>query len=93
METTIGLYGKGNEIISWHSFCVRSYLVLSSNYRCMHCHCRSMLHQICMSRIDNDNIRQSSKTIYGDDNIHLSSCVVGGKGEKPLSVCEFQSPM
>jgi hypothetical protein len=47
------------------------------------------MHQICMSRIDNDNIRQSSKTIYGDDNIHLSLCVVGGKGEKPLSVCEF----
>ncbi len=31
METTMGLYGKGYEIISWRSLCVRSYLVLSNN--------------------------------------------------------------
>jgi hypothetical protein len=29
METTIGLYGKGNEIIFWHSLHVRLCLVLS----------------------------------------------------------------
>jgi hypothetical protein len=32
-----------------------------------------------MSQIDNDNVHQGSKTILGDDNIHLSLCVVGGK--------------
>jgi hypothetical protein len=35
METIVGLYGKGNEIISWHLFCLRSCLVLSDNYCCM----------------------------------------------------------
>jgi hypothetical protein len=31
-----------------------------------------MLHQICTSQINNDNIRQGPKIMYGDDNIHLS---------------------
>jgi len=38
-----------------------------------------MLHQIFISRINNDNVHQGSKTIFGDDNIHLSLCVVGEK--------------
>jgi hypothetical protein len=49
METIISLYGKGNEIISWHSFCVGSFLVLGGNYHCMWCHCWNRLHQICMN--------------------------------------------
>ncbi len=32
-----------------------------------------------MSQISNDNIRQGSKIVFGDDNIHSSSCVVGEK--------------
>jgi hypothetical protein len=36
-----------------------------------------MLHQIYMSRIDNDNVRQGTKTVSNDDNIHSSLCVVG----------------
>jgi hypothetical protein len=32
-----------------------------------------------MSQISNDNVRQGSKIVSGDDNIHLSSCVVGEK--------------
>jgi hypothetical protein len=32
-----------------------------------------------MSWIDNENIHQASKTIFGDDNIHSSLCVVGEK--------------
>jgi hypothetical protein len=56
IETTIGLYGKGNEIIYWHSLCVGSCLILSSNYCCMCCHCQNMLHQICTSWIGNDNV-------------------------------------
>ncbi len=79
MDTTIGLYNKGNEIIFWRSLCVESCLILSGNCHCMCCHCRSMLHQIWTSRIGNDNVRQSSKSIFGDDNIHSFLCVVGEK--------------
>jgi hypothetical protein len=35
-----------------------------------------MLYQICMSRIDNDNVCQGMKIIFDDDNVHLSSCVL-----------------
>jgi hypothetical protein len=56
METIVGLYGKGNEIISSQLFYVESCFVLSDNCCCMHyCH-QKMLHQIYMSRIDNDNV-------------------------------------
>jgi len=79
METIIDLNGKGNEIISWHSLCVRLCLVLSDNYHCMCYCCKNMLHQIWTSRIDNDNICQGLKTISCDDNIHLSSCVAREK--------------
>jgi hypothetical protein len=79
METIIGLYGKGNEIISWHSLCVGSCLVLSGNYRCMRYCPQSMLHQIWTSQIGYDNVCWDSKTISSDDNIHLSSCVAREK--------------
>jgi len=78
METTMGLYGKGYEIISWHSFYVGSCFVLSNNSWCMRCR-HNMLHQICMSQISNDNIRQCSKTVFSDDNIRSSPCMVGEK--------------
>ncbi len=77
MGTIVSLYCKGNEIISWRSLCVRLCLVLNNNYCCMHYHRRNMLHQICMSRISNDNVHHGSKIVFGDDNIHLSLCVVG----------------
>jgi len=32
-----------------------------------------------MSQISNDNIRQSSKTVSSDDNIHSSPCMMGEK--------------
>jgi len=78
MEIIVGFYNKGNEII-WHSFYVGLCLVLNGNYHCMCYHCRRMLHQICMNQISNDNVRQGSKIVSGDDNIHLSLCVVGEK--------------
>jgi hypothetical protein len=81
METTIGLYGKRNELISRRSFCVRSCLVFSGNYCCMWCCCWNMLHQICMSQIGNNNIRQGSKIIFDDDNIHSSSYMPGKRWE------------
>ncbi len=38
METIVGLYGKGNEIIFEHLLCVGTCLVLTSNY-CYMCYC------------------------------------------------------
>jgi hypothetical protein len=49
METTIGHYGKGNEIMSWRTLCVGSCFVLSDNYCCMCCCHQSMLSPICTS--------------------------------------------
>jgi len=77
MVTIVGLYGKGNEIISWRLLWVGSCLVLNNNYHCMCCHHWNTLHQIYTSRIRNENIRQDTKIFFGDDNIHSFSCVVG----------------
>jgi hypothetical protein len=46
METTIGLYDKGNEIIYWRLLYVGSCLILNDNYCYMHYRRQSMLHQI-----------------------------------------------
>jgi hypothetical protein len=72
MNTIVGLYGKENEIISWHLFCIGSCFVLSDNYYNMCCNHSSSLHQIYTSQIDNDNICKSLKLLFNDDNIHLS---------------------
>jgi hypothetical protein len=40
-----------------------------------------MLHQICMSQIDNDNVCQGLKVIFDYYNIHLSSCMLGKRWE------------
>jgi hypothetical protein len=45
-----------------------------------------MLHQISISQIDNDNVRQGTKTIFNDDNIHSSSCVTREK-VRNFSLC------
>ncbi len=79
MKRIVNLYGKGNEIIFWRSFCVGLHLVLSHNYCYMHYHRQNTLQQISMSWIDNENVRQGSKTVFGDDNIHSSLCMVGEK--------------
>jgi Fe-S-cluster containining protein len=78
METPIGLYGTGNEIIFWHSLSVGLCFVLSGNHCCMCYRHQSMLCQIYMSRIDNDNVQQSLKIVFGNDNIH-SSCMAREK--------------
>jgi hypothetical protein len=78
METIIGLYDKGNEIISRHLLCVRLCL-MNNNYHYVCYRRQSMLHQICTNRINNDNVCQGLKIISSDENIHSSSCVVGEK--------------
>ncbi len=93
MKITICLNGKGNEIIIWCSFSIGFCLFLN-NHRCyMCCHRRCSLHHICVSRINNDNVHQSSKTIYGDKNIHSSSNVAKEMvGDLLLNMCStFQS--
>ncbi len=62
METTICLYNKGNESSLGSCFCVGLCLLLNDNYCYMLCHRQSMLYQICMSWIDNDNIHQGFQT-------------------------------
>ncbi len=89
METIVNLYGKGNEIISWYSLCIRSYLVLSGNFRYMCCHCQNMLHQIYMNRIGNDNFAKVQKLSLM---MTISICVVKKK-VRNLFVRELHSPM
>jgi hypothetical protein len=79
METTIGLYGKGNEMIFWRSLYVGLCLVLSDNCQCMHFCCWSTLHQIYTNQINNDIIYKGTKTISSDDNVHSSLCVAREK--------------
>jgi hypothetical protein len=93
METIIGLYAKGNYIISWLLFYVGSCFVLNNNYCCMCCHCRSMLHQICRSWINNDNIHQGSKNCLWWWQYPFISMYGGGKGGKLVSIHELHSPM
>jgi hypothetical protein len=64
LETIVGRYNKGDEIIFWCSLCVRSCLVSISNCYCMHCCYQNTLHQICMSWIDNYNICWGSSPIH-----------------------------
>jgi hypothetical protein len=76
METSIGLYDNGNEIISWHSLCVRSIPCIEWQ---MSLHALSLSKHIALDlyKLDNDNVPHGSKIVFGDDNIHLSLCVVG----------------
>jgi hypothetical protein len=37
------------------------------------------LYQVCMSRIDNDNVFQGLKIVFGDNNIHLFQSMVREK--------------
>jgi hypothetical protein len=79
METTIGLYGKGNEINFWCLFCLGSWLILSGNCCYMHYRHQSTLYQICTNLISNDNVYQGLKIVFGDDNIHSSLCMAREK--------------
>jgi hypothetical protein len=46
-----------------------------------------------MNRIDNDNVHQGLKNVFGDENIDSSPCMVGEKVGKPFFVCEVHSLM
>jgi len=70
METTVDLYNKGNEIISWQLLYIGSCLVLNGNCFYIHYSRWNTLHQICTNQINNDNIHRGSKIVFGDDNIH-----------------------
>jgi hypothetical protein len=56
----------------------------------MCCHHRCLLHHICASRVNNDDVHQSSEAISDDKDIHLSSNVVKEKvGGLPLNMCSI----
>jgi hypothetical protein len=88
MKTSIHPNSKGNEIIACYSFGIRSSLFLSSHchYMCYHHSCS--VHHIYANWVENDNVHQSTKIVYGNKNIHSSSGVVREKvGEVPLNMC------
>ncbi len=88
MKTPICFNNKGNIIIPWCLFGVRSCLLLSNHYRYMCYCCQCLLHHIQVSWVSNDNVHQSMKNIYGDKIIHLLSGVTTKKvGDFPLNMC------
>jgi hypothetical protein len=78
METTISFYGKGNEIICFKRQLLLHAMSLSKNVS------TNLLHQICMSQINNDNIHQGPKIIFDDDNTHSSLCTTLKRWETSL---------
>ncbi len=80
METTIGLYGKENEIIYWHSPYVGLCLILNSNCCCMHVIVETRYTKfVWVGLVMITFANQGSKIISSDDDIHLSLCMVGEK--------------
>ncbi len=87
MKTPIRFNNKGNEIITWCLFDVRSCILL-----CNHCHytccCWCLLHHIYASRVNDDNVHQSMEIVFNNKNIHLLLGVVKEKvGNLPLNMC------
>ncbi len=71
METIIGFYGKGNEIISWCLLCVGSCLV-NGNCHYMCCHHWNTLHQINTNRIGmTTSIKVQKLSLVMTTSIHL----------------------
>jgi len=72
MKTSICLSNKGNEIITQCLFIIWLCLLLSNHHHCMCCHCQCLLHHICASRVNNDDVQQGLKTFSDDKDIHSS---------------------
>ncbi len=90
MKTPIHLNSKGNEIIIWCSFTIWSCLFLNSHYSYMCYHHQCLLHHICVSWFNNDNIHQGSEVLSGDKDIHSSSSVANEKvGDLLLNMCSI----
>jgi len=79
MKTLIHLNCKGNEVSALCLFNVWLCLLLSIHHHCMCCHRQCLLHHICVSQVNNDDIRQRSEVVYDTKNIHSSLGVVREK--------------
>ncbi len=93
MKTPIHLNSKGNEVIAWCSFDVRSCFLLSSHCCYMCCRHQCLLHHICVSQVNNDEVYQNTKINSSNKNIHSLSSVSKEKvGDLPLNMCStFQN--
>jgi hypothetical protein len=88
MKTPIHLNSKGNEVIAWCSFDVRSCFLLSNHRYYMCYRHRCLLYHICVSQVSNDKVYQSTKVISSNKNIHSSLNVSKEKvGDLPLNMC------
>jgi hypothetical protein len=79
MKTSISLYGKGNEIVSWCTYDIWSYLLLNDNYHYMHWHGWCTLHHIWVGWINYDNVYLGPKIVSSYNNINLSPNVAKKK--------------
>jgi hypothetical protein len=70
MKAYVRLNNNGNEIITWCSFNIGSCLLLNNHHHCMCYHRWYSLHHICASRINDDNVHQSTKVVSNNKNIH-----------------------
>jgi len=61
MKTPICFNNKGNEVIALCLFNIWLCLLLSNHHSCMCYHRQCLLHYICPSRVNNDNIYQRPK--------------------------------
>jgi len=93
IKTPICLNSKGNEIITWCSFCIGSCLFFNIHHCCMCYCCQCSLNHIYVSWVNNDNAHQSRKVVSSNKNIHLSLDVLKEEvGNLPLNMCSvFQS--
>ncbi len=88
MKTPICFNNKGNKVISLCLLNIWSCFLLNNHHHYMCCHCWYLLHHIYASWVNNDDIHQGPKTIFGDKNIHLSLDVAKEKvGDLLLNMC------
>ncbi len=61
MKTLTCFNKKGNEVITWCLFGIRSCFLLSNHCRCTCYHCWCLLHSIYANQINNDNVHKIQK--------------------------------
>jgi hypothetical protein len=75
MKTPICFNGKGNEIIAWCLLNVWPCFFLSSHHCCMCYRHQCLLHHICASQVNNNNVHQGAEAIFNyKDSIHRWMC-------------------
>jgi hypothetical protein len=92
MITSIHLNSNGNEIIACCSLDIWLNLFLNNHHRCMYYH-QCSLNRVYVSQVSNDNFHQNLKTVFDNNNMHLSLNMTREKvGDLPLNMRSiFQS--